>query len=527
MKHLQYTIGGMLIAATAVTLAAQTPHFVHVSPEQANVSEQASVDMPRQITPDSPEFKTVLDNDSIAEDSVPQVRELTVEERLEQIVLPAGDRLLRNIDSSPRVFVAFRGWTDKLHNAKSAENENIFDEGVWTRALADTMPTMFLSEEELAAKWEADSIAALYPQPVIEPEPVPEIIATGGVPVWLSESMEQWRQHNNMVYALMMKKPGYIEKTFWSLPLPPKEQVEVYNFQNYLRKLDLPGVQKSDVTVEEREINKIHWLHVLNTGLQFSQAYLSDNWYQGGNSYLSLLGNFYWDVQLNPVYHPDWMFQSTLSYKLGINSVEGDQYRNYSISEDLFQYNLRLGYKAVKNWYYSFTTQFKTQMLNNYARNTETRIASFLTPGELNLGVGMTYNYVNKKKTIQLNATLAPLSYNLKTAIDSNVDHALYGMTQTERTHNQFGSNGEVTLTWKIFDNVSYRTRLFLFTDYSDFLGDWQNTLDFKFNKFFSTQIYANLRYDSSVDETVAPKWKKWMLKEILSVGLSYTFSTK
>jgi hypothetical protein len=48
-----------------------------------------------------------------------------------------------------------------------------------------------------------------------------------------------------------------------------------------------------------------------------------------------------------------------------------------------------------------------------------------------------------------------------------------------------------------------------------------------QFSRFFSTQVFVNLRYDSNADKTIDPKWKRFMLKEILSIGLSYTFSTK
>lgn len=44
--------------------------------------------------------------------------------------------------------------------------------------------------------------------------------------------------------------------------------------------------------------------------------------------------------------------------------------------------------------------QFKTPLLNNYRVNTEDLTAAFLSPGELNLGLGMTYSYENPKKTL-------------------------------------------------------------------------------------------------------------------------------
>ncbi|MDE6444449.1 MAG: hypothetical protein K2K64_08550, partial [Muribaculaceae bacterium] len=68
-------------------------------------------------------------------------------------------------------------------------------------------------------------------------------------------------------------------------------------------------------------------------------------------------------------------------------------------------------------------------------------------------------------------------------------------------------------------------TRVFLFTDYSYFLSDWENTMNFEINRFLSTQIYAHLRYDTSTESLT--KWKHFQLREVLSFGLTYTFSTK
>jgi len=329
------------------------------------------------------------------------------------------------------------------------------------------------------------------------------------------------------MYQMMVDDPSLIRYAYWRLPIPPSLPEEDHGFMGFLKRSSTGSVNVNDAVISESEILKKHWLHVLNGSLQFSQAYVSDNWYQGGNNHVALLINFLWDVQLNTVWHPNLLLQSTLSYKLGLNSVEDDQYRKYSISQDIFQYNFKFGYKARRNWYYTITAQFKTQRLNNYKKDTETRIASVLTPGDLNFGLGMTYSKTNASKSIQFNASIAPLSYNLKTAIDPHIDHELFGIPQTVKSQSEIGSNADITLNWKIGKMVTYKTRLFLFTDYDYFLGDWENTLNIQFSRFFSTQLYANLRYDSSADKYAAPKWKRFMLKEILSIGLSYTFSTK
>lgn len=346
-------------------------------------------------------------------------------------------------------------------------------------------------------------------------------------PAWLENAFEAWNLQDDFMYTMMVEDPSLIEYAYWQLPVPPTLPEDDHGFKGFLKRSFVSGVNVDDAVISDQDIQKKHWLHVVNGALQFSQAYVSGNWYQGGNNHLALLINFLWDVQLNTVWHPNLLLQSTLSYKLGLNSVEDDEFRKYSISQDIFQYNFKFGYKARRNWYYTVTAQFKTQLLNNYKKNTETRIASILTPGDLNLGLGMTYSKTNAKKTIQFNASIAPVSYNLKTAVDAHVDHNLFGIPQTAKSQSEIGSNADITLNWKIGKMVTYKTRLFLFTDYDYFLGDWENTLNIQFSRFFSTQIYANLRYDSSADSSIAPNWKKFMLKEILSIGLSYTFSTK
>ena len=220
------------------------------------------------------------------------------------------------------------------------------------------------------------------------------------------------------------------------------------------------------------------------------------------------------------------MFDSSFSYKLAINSTPQDKVHRYSISQDLLQYNLKTGLKAFQNWFYSFTMQFKTQIFNSYPQDSEERKASFLSPADFNVGLGMTYNKVNKYKTLKLSASVAPVSFNLKTCIDSRVDHVQFNIPNDRNTLSEIGSNAEITFDWQIISNISYNTRLFLFTNYKNFTGDWENTFNFQINRFLSTQLYIHLRYDSASEPT-ASKWNRWMMKEILSFGLSYTFSSK
>ena len=473
--------------------------------------------------PESSNAEEAIQEDTVA---VRSLDELLLDLR------PDRDAPTLTIFGLPRVFMGYRlvEPPEAFTRPDSILSPNLFRK-LYFRELPDSIDRVVYGVTaaegnvwdlaELPEETRRDSVIVRVP---VERELLSPIITGEVVPEWLRRGAESFNRQMDAQYISMVLNPSHKDYAFWNLPVPPSMPKEEISYKSFLKNQHL-SVNLNSAYVPEVEVEKRHWLHSFNAGLQFSQAYLSKNWYQGGNNYLALLGNLFWDVQLNQTWHPKMMFQSTLSYKLGLNSTDNNSLHKYSISEDLLQYNLKAGYQAAHHWYYSFTAQFKTQILNNYPVDSIARTASFLTPGALTLGLGMTYTKENAAKSIIFNASISPLSYNLRTAIDPDVDHSLFGMEQNERTINEFGSSAEITFNWRIWDNILYKTRLFLFSDYSYFLADWEHTINFEINRFLSTQIYVHMRYDTST-ETLT-KWKHFMLREVLSFGLAYTFSTK
>ena len=427
----------------------------------------------------------------------------------------------------PKVFAGYRNIDKKWPGFKSIEFMRIIEP-------ADTVSEIFYEDqiEEILEGIESENQIFLTPDTLsLIPVPSPteyldeSVLNPERLPKWLTDALITNKLEEDLLYSYMIENPSKIEYAFWDLPEPPQLMPDDVTFKGYLRKLKLPEIDMEKAVLPEENLKKIYWLHTFNTLLQFSQAYVSPNWYQGGNNYLALLFNINWNVQLNQVYHPNLLFQSNFSYKLALSSNPKGQLHKYTISEDLLQYNLNAGVKAYKNWFYSFNLLFKTQLLNNYEEDSYVRTASFLSPGDLNMGLGMSYSRQNKYKTFQFTATISPLSYNLKTCISNKIDHEQFNISPYKKVKNEIGSNAEFNMSWDITSNISYKTRMFLFSDYSYFLGDWENTLSFSINKFLSTQIYVHLRYDTSAEKYES--WKNFMMREILSFGLSYTFSTK
>ena len=343
---------------------------------------------------------------------------------------------------------------------------------------------------------------------------------------WLQEAMETSARTRYMRQRAMIDNPQLVAYNANRLPEAPPEGVIPSDPRQGKLTIAPPLVSvPDDVTPADAPDLKIHnWLHVFNASLQFTQAYISSNWYQGGENNLALLGSVNWNCNLNQELHPNWLFNNALSYKLGIATTHGDSIRKYLINEDNFLFTSQLGYKAVKNWYYSAMLQFTTQFLNNYKTNTRTMTAAFLSPAELNVGLGMTYNY-KKADDRMFTLAIAPLSYNLKYCRNiTDIDPTRFGIDAGHHSKSTFGSNFEAKLLWRFTPSVMITSRLYMFTNYEYVQGDWENTLDLSISKYLTTQFYTHLRFDRSVARN--EDWKYWQFKEILSLGIIYRFAT-
>ncbi len=359
------------------------------------------------------------------------------------------------------------------------------------------------------------------PDSLQAPEPRP-------VTAWVDDRLASAKKFWELRQRYMINHPDQVKYNTLFLPEPPKEYRAVVDPTKYTITIEEISVDKKKAMddVPDAVIQRRNWIKSFAGSVQFSQAYISPNWYQGGNNNLNMLINLLYSVKLNPAFYPNLLFENTIQYKLGLNSAPDDSIRNYSISEDLFQVNSKFGVKAAKRWFYSVTAQFKTQLLHNYESNSRDLTAAILSPGELNVGLGMTYNYAAPSGKFTFDVSISPLSYNLKTLINSKMDPESYGLDPGHKTLSQYGSSAEAKMMVKISREITWNSRLFVFTDYHSAQGDWENTFDFALNRWISTKLYIHLRYDSTTPYTVDTRWHKWQLKEILSFGFSYTYAT-
>lgn len=319
--------------------------------------------------------------------------------------------------------------------------------------------------------------------------------------------------------------PGDVHLNLYSLPEPPKAFILTADPETatFVFSEVTPTVSVEDIEIAPADFKKQHWLNKFNINLQFSQAFISPNWYQGGNSSLNLIADFSYQSNLNTKFHPNLLFENFFQWRTALQTVRDDPHRKYALTENRFQINSKFGYKAAHNWYYTITGVLKTPIFNGYKSGTQTRTASFFSPGELNIGAGMTYNLSVRDGKFTLGVTLSPISYNLKTCIDSKIDETSFGIKQGRKAFHSYGSAVEVTWNWTICYNVNYSSRIFAFTNCKYFQGDWQNQFQFTINRFLTANLNVDLRYDTSASSN--PYWHKLQLRELFSLGFTHYFS--
>lgn len=353
--------------------------------------------------------------------------------------------------------------------------------------------------------------------------------ADADVPQWLATNLANHRFARALMQYHAIHNLDQVPYNINTMAEPPRRFVAYADPMSTVVVFREVGAMPGEVKVEKPtdlaagEITRQHWLNKLGMLLQFSQAYVSPNWYQGGNNSLNLIADFSYDSKLNTKFHPDLLFENYFRWRTVLASAPDDPYRAYSLTENYFQVNSKFGYKAFKKWYYSFNGMLKTPVFNGYKNGTQTRTASFMSPGEVNIGLGMSFSTATKDGKFKYGLSISPLSYNLKTVLDSKVSETSHGLEEGHHTKSAYGSNLEMNWEWKIAYNVFWKSRIFCFTNYDYFQADWQNQFSFTINRWLSTNLWVDLRYDSSVPGVTA--WKQLQLREQISLGFSYTIN--
>lgn len=143
--------------------------------------------------------------------------------------------------------------------------------------------------------------------------------------------------------------------------------------------------------------------------------------------------------------------------------------------------------------------------------------ASFLTPVRLNIGVGLDYKY---KKLFSL--MVSPVSYKYIYVNDNvNVNPNLFGIAKDENVLSEIGSSFRAQFSYSPVREIQIDSRLSFYTNYEKVEVDWEIVSNFTINRYLSTRLSLNPRYDNTLILATGEK-AKLQFKELLSFGFSY-----
>lgn len=251
-----------------------------------------------------------------------------------------------------------------------------------------------------------------------------------------------------------------------------------------------------------------------------------------------------------------------------VTESQGVWYKN----QDEFAISVAPSFKMSKNWSYGAIFKFRSQFVDGYISRTQqeptNRKSTFMSPGYLDISLGITYKSPKPKFPISVN--MSPIAMSAvfvesarvrENKWDGKAGWEAYGLSDPDRTSKyEGGSSIQIDFDRKFGKSefLRYRTTLFSFYgwitniglknkigDYSKYKDAydkwnsseskdpkkkpvlpvhptvrWENTLDIRATKYLTTTLSFQLYYNRAQNVDV-------QTQTLLSVGLTYTFKNK
>ena len=258
--------------------------------------------------------------------------------------------------------------------------------------------------------------------------------------------------------------------------------------------------------------------------INFSQASFS-NWAAGGEN----------NIGINGFYKPflnfrsqNWIWENTLDLRYGkvkTGSVPGKK------SDDLIDFDSKIGLQASKKWYYSLLLDFTSQFDEGVnPENNNAVVSKFMAPGYLGFALGMDF-----KPNDKMSLFLSPATARTTFVLDDNLSNqGAYGVTPGEKSWTQYGPSAVFKFKDEVIENVVIDTKASLLYEYASdasIVFNWDLIIGMKINNFLTATITTGLIYDQNVlfnifDDAgnVIDTENRWQFKEVLAIGVAFKY---
>lgn len=278
-----------------------------------------------------------------------------------------------------------------------------------------------------------------------------------------------------------------------------------------------PQADPVEVTVEKPRF----WKYKGDGFLQFMQNYVSGNWYKGGENNYAAVGSL--TLEANYDNKSKWKWDNKLEMKLGFQTSPSDTLHKFKSTEDLIRLTSKVGLQAANKWYYTLQMLAYTQFTKGLKANNPNIFSDFMSPFNLNIGLGMDYKieWLNKRLTGSVN--ISPIAINYRYVDRSDLAKS-FGIDVSRHNHSltDFGSQLTANIEWKMNSVITWKSRLYAFTSYKRAELEWENTFALRVSKYISANLFLFPRFDDS--NNYDDKLGYWQFKEYSSLGFSYNF---
>ena len=279
------------------------------------------------------------------------------------------------------------------------------------------------------------------------------------------------------------------------------------------------------IKTTEKDTTGRLWFKGGSFGLTFNQGSLS-NWAAGGDKLsLSLLGTLNVFANYKKGRH-SWDNNLDLAYGYVNTTSLGNRK-----SDDRFDLTSKYGYDIGRNWYLSGLFNLRTQMTDGYIYPTETTrefTSTFFAPAYVVLSPGIDW-MPNKDFSL----FMSPFTGRWVVIRDDFLSNkGAYGVDTGKHVKSEFGAYVTATYNKEFAKNMTYKTKLELFSNYKHNPGNidvfWTNIISLKVNKLISANISWDLIYDDDVrvfeNKETGIMGPRLQIKQTLGVGLTAKF---
>ncbi len=272
---------------------------------------------------------------------------------------------------------------------------------------------------------------------------------------------------------------------------------------------------------------------------------LLSNWAKGGENQISLIGLFNYNLKYVSV-DTNFIWENIADVGYGFLTSENYSFRK---NEDKIDLVSKMGYRAIKDYYYSMFVNFKTQFDKGYKYPNDRDVVSrFFAPAYLIAGVGIDF-----KPRTNLSISFSPLSGRMTFVNNEYLANAgAYGVTPAKydelgnilakgKTFKfDFGVGTTINYTFEPMKNIKVITKLDLFNNYTDsdvnnrknIDINSENMIHFKVNDYISANIFLHFIYDHDIPIPVYEKidgvktqvgvGPRLQIKQNMGIGFNY-----